>query len=183
MRFCLQVDSEERETWAAYVCQSLKTMNEPAKRQAWDSWIETYWKKRISGIPAPLDGPEIAAMLHWTPQLGEAFPESVVKAIESPFPAWGGSPVHFLYEDLSATDLPERYPGPATRLLLRLLQSGLLPQPDFVGVDEIVKRLASAGAPKQDLVRVCEELARIGDTQANRLRNAIETGPDDHHNH
>jgi hypothetical protein len=173
-RFLLAAALEERIMWASYLRQMLKSLKEPAERNAWDSWINSYWKKRITGVPAPLDGVEVAEMVQWTPELGEAFPEAVTRIIESPKPIWGGAFSDFIYDDLSTTGYPDRYPGPTAKLVLHLLRSGLGSQFTFGPVEGIAKRAAVSGAEKQDLLGICNELAGLGYAGAGDLRNAIE---------
>jgi hypothetical protein len=173
-RFLLAVGQEERVTWASYLYQMLKSMKEPAKRNAWDGWINSYWKKRISGVPAPLDGIEVAEMVRWTPELDGAFPEAVLRIIESPKPIWGDAFSDFIYDELAGTDYPDRCPGLTAKLVLHLLRSGLGSHFAFGSVEGIAKRAAVARAEKRDLLDICDQLARLGYTQASNLRNAIE---------
>jgi SIR2-like domain/Domain of unknown function (DUF4020) len=173
-RFLQQVDTEERRMWASFVGEALKGMKEPARQSTWDNWIKDYWDRRLDGIPLPLDGQEVAAMISWLPYLGSALPDAVERVESSPLPDFGHS--SFLYFELSESDVPVRYPTAVARLILRALQAGLNPHYDFEQFEDIFNRLVP-GADRRTLVSVCYELAKLGYPGARKLRDSIGNEP------
>jgi hypothetical protein len=171
IRFVRDTGPEERLMWASYVRQMLMGMNEPAKQNAWNSWIKPYWQKRLTGVPVPLDGAEVAQMVEWSPHLGPALPEAVDRILSSPIPIDNHS---FIYREVAETDYPERYPEPVARLTLHLLRVDFGSSFDFDQVDTIVRRLATSKVDKPHLLKICEELARLGYLGASSLRTHIE---------
>lgn len=173
-RFLQQVDPEERKMWASFVGEALKGMKEPVRQSTWDNWIKDYWDRRLDGIPVPLDGQEVAAMIGWLPHLGPVLSQAAERVQNSPLPDFGHS--SFLYFELSHSDAPDRYPTPVAKLLLRSLQAGLNPRYDFEQFEDIFKRVAS-GADHGTLVNVCDQLAKLGYPGAGKLKDSIENEP------
>ena len=160
--------------WANSIWVVLKSLKEPARKIAWDSWIREYWDRRLDGIPLPFDGEEITIMIGWLPYLGSALTEAVERVGRSPAPQFGSS--SFLYYELSESDAPDRYPEAIAKLLLGVLQAGLNPRYDFEQFENVFKRIAPK-APFQTLAAVCDELARLGYPGAGELRKSIGDNP------
>ena len=173
-RFLLAVGSEERTTWAADMRDMLKGMDEGAQEAAWHNWIRDYWEQRITGVPAPLDSNEMGEMVTWCLYLKPVFPEVVEKIRESPFPTLTQT---FLFWDLSKGDIPQQHPKAMGQLLRHLLASAREPFLHSDQVDEIVRRLAVSDASREDLLTVCDDLARLGHPGAAQLRDLVQSPP------
>jgi hypothetical protein len=174
IRFMRVADSEERIMWASFVREMLKEMKEPAKQDAWDNWIQDYWQKRIEGVPVPLEAAEVGEMVNWGPQLGPAFPAAVEKICSSPTPKQDTS--SFIYRELCESGHPDSDANSVAKLVLHLLRSDWSPTHDFDQVEVLFIRISDSGAEKQDLLDICDELARLGFSEAARLRTLV--GPE-----
>jgi len=173
-RFLSRVGPEDRTTWAVYMRDMLKGMDEGAQEAAWRGWIGEYWQNRITGVPVPLDSGEMGEMVTWCLYLTPVFPEVVEKIRESPFPALTHS---YMFWDLSKGDIPQRHPKALAQLLRYLLASAREPFLHSNEVDEIVRRLAGSDASREDLLIICDDLARLGHPGAAQLRNLVQSPP------
>ena len=93
----------------------LRQMQQPAKQQLWDGWLNRYWQDRLQGVLAALDEAEIRAMLEWLPHLGNAFPDAVALAVR--FPAIRIEHSGVLFE-LRDSELVTRFPAETAELLV-----------------------------------------------------------------
>ncbi|MEB3334074.1 MAG: DUF4020 domain-containing protein [Cyanobacteriota bacterium] len=107
----------DRKKFLSYIGYFLEKMQQPEQQQSWERWLSEYWKNRLQGVPAPLEGEEVIQMLEWVPHLGNAYPAAVDLAIQCP-----PTPVtcSSLYRKLSLSNLVELYPDPTARLLIYL---------------------------------------------------------------
>ena len=170
-RFMGSAVTEDRTAWASAVRLALREMSEEARRNAWERWIGEYWEKRVEGIPVPLDGMEAGTMLEWLSLLGENFPQAAEKVMRGPVPVLAHS---FFYRELRDTDLPDRYARAAVKLVYHLLRSNCeTPVYEFEVLEGIVRRGIAAGGEQEDLLGVCDELARLGDPQAAGLKREV----------
>jgi len=169
-RFIGLVGPEERALWASFIRPALQEMKEPAKQITWNSWIRGYWQNRIEGIPVPLDANEIRQMVQWSTHLGPVFPEVVTKIVNSPIPNLKDL---FIYRELAESDLPTRHPVAVAKLVLYLLKHESTPIYDLDPVESILEKLVSM-ADKNELLKICDELARLGYYSAAQLRTKIE---------
>ncbi len=173
-RFLLAARPVDRASWAAHFRQMLESMDEEAQKASWESWIGDYWRKRIDGIPLPLDSSETEEMVNWCIHLKPVFPEVVDKICESPRPTLTHT---FIFWSLARTDLPKRFPRSSGQLLRQLLVSVSEPFYDFDNAQELVGRLVPTDASREDLLWACNELARLGYPGAAELRALINPPP------
>lgn len=108
---------DDRLAFASHFSYFLRQMQQPAKKQLWNSWLRNYWQYRLQGVLAPLDQNEIRKMLDWLPLLGDAFPEAVALAVRSPEIRIEHS--HILFE-LRESELVTRFPVETAELLIYL---------------------------------------------------------------
>ena len=166
-RFIDAASPELRRRWASHVQRVLKHVDEPKKKEIWNSWVEQYWDNRILGIPLPLDGVEAGEMAEWSLHLEPVFPEVVKKIFASPAPQLERS---FIYYELPDTKLSEQYPSEAAQLILFLLRKSTAPIYDFDRIDRIFEQFISGRVRRVLLLEICDELARLGYAGASRLR-------------
>jgi len=84
---CLGAGSDEdRVNWAQHVSHNLASLSSEAVEMLWISWIDSYWSRRIQGIPIPLTPDEVASMVEWVVQLQLVFPQAVDRVTASPVP-------------------------------------------------------------------------------------------------
>ena len=108
---------EDRTAFASHLGYFLRQMQQPAKQQLWDGWLNRYWQDRLQGVLAALDEAEIRAMLEWLPHLGNAFPDAVALAVR--FPAIRIEHSGVLFE-LRESELVMRFPAETAELLVYL---------------------------------------------------------------
>lgn len=176
-RFLLAVGLEERVMWASSLAAMLGQMKEPASQSAWDNWIQAYWQNRIEGLPVALDAAEVGEMVQWSVHLQSAFPEVVKKICNSPAPKLEHS---FIYRQLFESKLPSRHPSSAAKLLLYLLRNESVLPYDIDPVADTVGQLAASDIDKKDVLRICDELARLGYGGAKMLRDSIDATGEEH---
>jgi hypothetical protein len=174
-RFLQSVGPKQRKEWAGDVRMMLKQMKETAKRKAWDSWMREYWQSRIDGKPMPLSAVEAGEMAEWSLHLEPVFPEAVEKICGGPSMELQHS---FLYYELADTALPEQHPHSVARLLLFLLQKSTAEIYDFDRIDRVFEKIATSNVDTRILLRICNELAKLGYAGASRLRGLIRKGTD-----
>ncbi len=110
-------DQDVRQQFTREIVFHLRSLDEPAQLEWWNTWLRGYWENRLDGIPAPLDHKEIEMMLEWTNSLTAVYPEAVGLALNMlvvPMP-----PDHLLF-GLTDSDIPSRYPCSLAKLLIRL---------------------------------------------------------------
>lgn len=108
--------AEDRINFASQLGNFLHQM-QPTVKQLWDRWLYRYWQNRQQGVLAALEDEEVIKMLEWLPDLGEAFPQAVAMAIQSPIIRIEHSLLLF---ELRESDLVARYPNETAELLIYL---------------------------------------------------------------
>ena len=169
-RFLLATDLEERIMWASSLGIMLGQKKEPANQSAWDTWIQVYWQNRIEGLPVALDAAEVGEMVQWSVHLQAAFPEVVTKICNSPAPKLEHS---LIYRQLSKSELPSRHPSSAAKLLLHLLRNASVPLYDIDPIVDNVRQIAASDLDRQNIILICDELARLGYGGAQNLRDSL----------
>ena len=169
-RFMLASQEQDRQAWASRVEFFLRGLNEAGRTRAWQSWIKEYWNRRILGLPVIFEPVELGKMVEWSPFLASGFPEAAETVWKSPKFELRDS---FIFRELADTDLPERYPVAAGRLVLKVLQNMQAANFDLDRVDDLLRRILPLGSPKLLLRKVCGELARLGYPSAGDLEALI----------
>lgn len=166
-KFLSAVTDEERIRWASSFGQTLKGMDEPAKAAMWTQWLRRYWKDRLDGIPVPLTVREGEEMVEWSIHLGHVFPDVVASALVTPIPDMQGS---FMLTELSELDLRKQYPKESAALILHVLKNAHALPWDPRWIEPVVSALASSTESKPNTRLICDELARLGYPDAQRLK-------------
>lgn len=169
-RFLSTVTEEERVRWASSFGQVLKGMGDSATAALWNKWLSSYWKDRLEGIPAPLTQREGEQMAEWSIHLASVFPEVVAKILLTRIPDLKSS---FLLTELSESDIPKQHQKAAAALTLHILKNANSLPWDTRWIEPLITGLASSPEAKPDLRLVCDELGRLGDPSALRLRNLV----------
>ena len=158
-RFFDHAGEEDRNYFATQLHQSLLHMNEEGQRGWWERWLKCYWGNRIYGRPIKLHAGEVEQMLEWLPHLkGTVFPDAVDLAVRMP-----KAPIQrsLLVSDMNQSDLWQRYPEAAAKLLVYL---GGCESPSYAwhGGKALIDKLLASGIP-EDLKEKLKELrARLG---------------------
>jgi hypothetical protein len=108
---------EDRTAFASHLGYFLRQMQQPAKQQLWDGWLNRYWQDRLQGVLAALGEAECRAMLEWLPHLGDAYPDAVALAVRFPRIRIEHSGVLF---ELRDSELVTRFPAETAELLVYL---------------------------------------------------------------
>ena len=160
-RFVGNSRTEARIRWAQELGAHLNTDHVKAA-EAWEAWIEAYWSRRIDGIPAPLDGCEVGAMLRWVLTSPETFARGVDLFCRSPKPTQLDT---IALRSLTESSFPEDAPEATARLMDRLAWSPpsvwvFGAQDDVRGVVERLIRVS----PHLDVLitSICNGLVRYG---------------------
>lgn len=169
--FLAGVGVEDRVGWAIEFRGALRSMPDEQKAALWSTWLMRYWDQRLAGIPRPLDTDELGEMVGWGVHL-EPVLDEVVDRIESRQPVDIHDSV-FLFMDFARSDLAERRPRAASRLLAWLLRGATRPFRSCHEAELIVRRLVKAGAVSDTMVGICENLARLSCHQASTLRTLV----------
>jgi hypothetical protein len=176
--FFFHAGSQERAWLAHRIGYILRDLTDEQKIELWNRWLGKYWTQRTQGVPRQLRGDEeeTGHMLEWSLHLGPVLPEVVEQIRKGPIhsPRLGS-----FYHKLLDTDLAKKHPAAVASLLQYLLltpnQSPLLCRI----IDGLVRGLVAAGAPRKNLLLICESLAEIGCPTASELRTLIESTPGD----
>ena len=113
---------EDRGAFASHLGYFLREMQQVAKQQLWNSWLQLYWKNRLQGVPDALEDDEIRKMLEWLPHLGDAFPDAAALAVE--FRAIQIEHSHVVFE-LGESELVTRFPTETAKLLIYFSNCGV----------------------------------------------------------
>jgi hypothetical protein len=165
--FIRDADAESRKSWATHVDRTLEALTAEAAARVWTQWIGDYWKTRLMGVPVPFSTEERGAMLSWVIGLRTVFAPAVALAVQTPVPPqMDGMLFYRLHEGKFAAFAPDS----TTNLLLHVLSG--LHSLEGMGddVDKMARELITLSAPKADLRRLCEELARLGYAGAADIR-------------
>jgi hypothetical protein len=166
-KFLTAVTDEERIKWAAAFGQTLKGMDDPAKAAMWTQWLRRYWKDRLDGIPVPLTVQEGQEMVEWSIHLGPVFPDVVANALVTPIPDMQSS---FMLTELSELELRKQYPKESAALILHVLKNALALPWDTRWIEPLITDLAASSESKPNTQLICNELARLGYPDAQRLK-------------
>ena len=114
----------------------------------------------------PLSQDEVEEMIYWATELGPVFPDVVDKICASDPPKLENTRV---YHDFQEKDFATKHPAPLTMLLVHLLPNAAKPFWQCEDVEELVTTLLQTTAPRDQLLQVCNELARLACPNAGEL--------------
>lgn len=170
-KFLRECEAEDLRNWTSSVTHQLMDLKEEFAKDLWDRWLGEYWSNRIGGVPVPLSQEEINKMAEWAVWLKPVFSEVVEKICESDAPKLEYG---FIYRELAEKTFATSHPVALTRLLRHLIPHVQLPFFEFNEVDELVRNLIGTEAPTNELLLLCDDLARLGYSKADELRRLIE---------
>ena len=159
--------------WAASMPTMLDQMKSTAVERAWGSWIQTYWQRRIEGLPVPLDAREAGEMAEWSIPLQSVFPAVVGKICASPSANMAHSSI---FRRLYKSEIPTLHPAPVAKLVLHLLRTAEFRYHDVDSVVDVIEKLAATDIDRSDLRLTCDELAKLGYPGAKDLQDLVDRG-------
>lgn len=147
-----------RRRFASEIGRHLRQMDDTQQREWWKRWLETYWSRRVDGIPRALDETEIGLMIGWLPALKNLFSEGVELALRM-----RSVPItnHIIY-DLWRGDHVDDSPVAVARLIVHLGDHAS-PGPAWYRGREVIAALLGNEHLPADLRKPLLELnARLG---------------------
>lgn len=165
--FLTQLSEKQLARWAGVMGRLQADIPEDQRNRWWTAWVRNYWRDRLSGHPAAFGSAEATAMVQWALPHGRHFKEAIDLVERTPGFA---EPTGYLFYEISRSQHPELHPLQTARLILFLLsQSKAL----FGAQNEVhaaLKKMPKKTAGLLPLVaRICEQLLRLGDQEANAL--------------
>ena len=139
--------------FASEIHRLLRHSDDAQQREAWERWLERYWKHRLEGIPKPLNDAETRFMFAWLPVFKSLFATAVELALRMPSVPLSGSQTIY---DLWRGDHGRGAPHAVSNLLIHLGEHASR-DPTWHRADELIGVLLSAGIP-DDLRRPLLEL-------------------------
>ncbi len=77
--------------FASEIHRLLRHSDDAQQREAWERWLERYWKHRLEGVPKPLNDAETRLMFAWLPAIETLFATAVELALRMPSVPLSGS--------------------------------------------------------------------------------------------
>lgn len=170
-KFIATVELQDRKTWASHLKHQLHSFSGDIEKAIWDRWMDEYWARRIRGRPIRLDLEETEEMIEWATFLEPVFSQVVNRICSSP-PPYLKNP--FVYHELDEKCFSEKYPHQIVELLLHLLPAADSPSFHCEKLGAFVETLCRSDVEKIELVKICEELSRLGCSNANELKQLAE---------
>jgi Domain of unknown function (DUF4020)/SIR2-like domain len=171
MDFIKDIEPRERKIWASSVGSRLNEATPDSRRKVWHGWMKSYWQSRLDGNPAPLSTGEVEEMVAWAVESDAEFPEAVLFLLRGPKP---NSEHRLVYTQLAESAVPQNHPVVLGNLLAWLLQrENKLPH-DYDKIHTMVRSIAPNCPNKKRITSICDELMRLGDHAATKLRSETE---------
>jgi hypothetical protein len=161
-RAIASADSKDRVHFAQHVGRGLKDAPPEFAHNAFEKWIERYWKRRLDSVPIPLEPGEGLEMSDWVLYAGDRFEMTVKLFARSPI-ASSQSHRRF-FRDLEQSNLPSQFPGATAVLVLSLIRSLTGPIHDAEQLERLVRLLAESltdTANRSVLSDICGEAVRL----------------------
>ncbi|MCY4499829.1 MAG: DUF4020 domain-containing protein [Rhodospirillaceae bacterium] len=139
--------------FASEIHRLLRHSDDAQQREAWERWLERYWKHRLEGIPKPLNDAEARHMFAWLPAFETLFATAVELALHMPSVSLLGSQaIYDLWRGNHGRDTPQ-----AVAKLLIHLGKHASPDPTWHRADELIDVLLTTSIP-DDLRKPLHEL-------------------------
>jgi hypothetical protein len=148
--------------------QYLEICSPEQLQSLWKRWLNQYVDFRTRGLPVPISRREVQTMLTWGPHLRPVFVEFARLIAATRIEIDYSGP---FIRGLARTDLPQEFPESVCDLLGAVLQNDVVY--DWNEVGKIVRMLIEGQAPREKLLAICEQLARLGCPDARQLRSLI----------
>ena len=145
--------------WASAIGGQLDSVEEETAKNIWNRWLREYWASRNTGVPVPLTSDELEEMIGWCTRFALVFDEVVEKICANAAPSLQNTR---LYHDLKNEKLIQAHPNAMIKLLLHMLAKATTPFLQCADAVFILKGLAKTSVPRTELVKICNELARLG---------------------
>ena len=145
-----------RHRFASEIHRLLGHSDDTQQHEAWERWLERYWKHRLEGIPKPLDDTETRLMFACLPAFHTLFATAVELALHMPPVPLSGSRIVY---DLWRGDHGRNAPHAVSKLLVHLGEHASR-DPSWYRADELIAVLLSADIPDNLRRQLMELLAR-----------------------
>jgi SIR2-like domain/Domain of unknown function (DUF4020) len=175
-RFVEIVHSQDRRNWAFHIANHLKKLSAEAVVEAWNRWMREYWERRVMGLPCPLYADEYAEMLKWLAHLEPVIQEVLPLIEDGPKPQKMASFWYdFLYHFLDAQRRTENREAWSQLILYLLKHSTSTEFSNFCcnKMDSLITYLKQEPKTIETLRQVCDELGRLGCSNAGELRQSL----------
>ena len=115
--FFNHAEGAARIRFASEIGRHLQHMDDAQQREWWDHWLESYWSRRLDGVPRPLCEREIESMIGWLPSLKSLFSEGIKLALIG-----SSVPIHnnHIIADLWRGDHVGKSPEAIAKLMIHL---------------------------------------------------------------
>jgi Domain of unknown function (DUF4020)/SIR2-like domain len=171
-RFIKIAKPEDWRHWANHIARYLRKLSTEAVLEVWNRWMHEYWKRRVMGLPRSLDADEYAEMLKWLSYLEPVIQEVLPLIEDGPKPQKMES---FWCVFLDVRPKSENMEAWSTLILYLLTHSTLTEFSDFCcnKMDSLITYLKQEPKTTGTLRQVCEELARLGCSNASDLSQSL----------
>jgi SIR2-like domain/Domain of unknown function (DUF4020) len=175
--FVKTVPSQDRRNWAFHIANHLKIkkLSAEAVVEAWNRWMREYWQQRVRGIPRPLDDNEYAEMLKWLVPLEKVIlVQEILPLIEND--TQSHTMASFWYTFLDVRPRPENMEEWSKLILYLLKHSTSTEFSNFCcnKMDSLITYLKQEPKTIETLRQVCDELGRLGCSNAGELRQSLD---------
>jgi hypothetical protein len=172
--FIRSADEPSITAWGMHVARALEELPDNSESALWTRWLKDYLQERFSGVPKPLSDGELGQVVWWSTALPSQFDEIAELCLRGQPP---GALDHFVIYRLDQSGLASSHPAMTARLLRHLLKAAKV---DFSC--DYLFRIGDAcrrgKAAREDLVAVCEAMARLGCAAASELRRLLDEPPE-----
>ena len=155
--FFRHADKRARHHFASEIRRLLHHSDGAQQREAWERWLERYWKHRLEGVPKRLDDAETRLMFACLPAFGALFATAVELALGMPsVPLSCSQTIYDLWRGNHAHDAPE-----AVAKLLIHLGEHASPDPTWHRAPELITELLRSDLPDNLRRQLLELRARL----------------------
>lgn len=169
--FLRTVPVDFRAHWADSIGRYLREASTDNRLRAWQNWIKPYWQDRARGRPLPLDPAEAAEMTEWVFALLDVTGEMFALAHDLKFsdPDRGA----IFWQLAEKTKLPEEQPERVVQFLEWILPHFTALHETRQQIADIIDRMPTQAGLRAGLLRICNELSRLGYSAAADLAQRI----------
>ncbi|HKV43786.1 MAG TPA: SIR2 family protein [bacterium] len=161
-------------SWSMDVARAFEELPAEAEPVVWQRWLRDYLADRASGIPKPWSDSELGHVVLWALEVPSQF-DAIADVCTHASPP--GKLDHFVLHRLDSSGVATTHPVATARLLRHLLRSAEVNfSCDYLFRIADVSR--KAGAMRDDLLGICESMARLGCSSAFELRQLVMAPPE-----
>ena len=164
-QFFRHATEDARHSFAAEIHRLLRHSDDAQQREAWERWLQRYWRDRLDGLPKPLDDTETRLMFACLPAFQTLFPTAVELALSMRSVPLSGSQTIY---DLWRVDHGRNSPHAVARLLVHAVARLLVHlgehasrDPTWHRANELIDVLLRADIPDNLRGQLVELLARL----------------------